>query len=60
MWLGKKGNILHIIDFGLSKEYWLAKQDKTCEYVTEEGYNLDDIGGKSDVRGGPYTSASRS
>ena len=29
--LGKKGNILHTIDFGLLKEYWLAKKDKTYE-----------------------------
>ena len=31
MGLGKQGNILHTIDFGLAKEYWLAEQDKRYE-----------------------------
>lgn len=31
MGLGKQGNILHIIDFGLAKEYWLAEEDKRYE-----------------------------
>ncbi|KAH8742322.1 casein kinase I isoform delta [Diaporthe sp. PMI_573] len=29
--VGKQGNILHAIDFGLSKEYWLAERHKSYE-----------------------------
>lgn len=31
MGVGRQGNILHTIDFGLAKEYWLAKSDRVCK-----------------------------